>query len=110
MTVTTLHAAVLGTRSAVFQGWQSARGCFHLLCRIRQIMLPSADKSSKRGTEDGRQPEQPKLCDIDAAGEQCRAGAPRRIDRSVGDRDQEQMNERQTEPDGYSGKSDSRAF
>src|SRR5258706_15129371 len=73
-------------------------------------MLPAADHAGNRRAEDGRQPEQPELCDIRSAGKQRRAGASRRIDRSVGDRDQEEMNERQAKSDGYPCKSDRRAF
>jgi hypothetical protein len=78
--------------------------------RVRRIMLPAADHAGNRRTEDGRQPEQPELRDVCSAGKQRRAGASRRIDRGVGDRDQEEMNKRQAKPDGYPGKSDRRAF
>jgi hypothetical protein len=73
-------------------------------------MLPAADHAGNRRAEDGRQPEQPELRHIRSAGKQRRAGASRRIDRGVGDRDQEEMYERQAKPDGYPGKSDRRAF
>lgn len=39
--------------------------------------------------------EQPKLREIRSAGKQRRAGASRRIDGSIRDRDQEDVNERQ---------------
>jgi len=63
-------------------------------------MLPAADYAGNRRAEDGRQPEQPELRDIRSAGKQRRAGASRRIDRGVGDGDQEEMNERQAKSDG----------
>ena len=63
-------------------------------------MLPAADHAGNRRAEDGRQPEQPELRNIRSAGKQRRAGASRRIDGGVSDRDQEQMNERQAKPDG----------
>jgi hypothetical protein len=64
---------------------------------VWQFVLPTAYHAGKCGTEDGRQPEQPELRDIGSAGEQRRTGASRRIDRGVGDRDQEQVNEGQAE-------------
>ena len=83
-------------------------GCAHNASGIS--MLPAADHAGNRRAEDGRQPEQPELRDIGSAGKQRRAGASRRIDRGIGDRDQEEMNKRQAKPDGYAGKSDRRAF
>jgi len=73
-------------------------------------MLPAADHAGSRRAEDGRQPEQPELRDIRSSRKQRRAGASRRIDRGVSDRDQEEMNEGQAKPDGYPSKSDRRAF
>ena len=74
------------------------------------MMLPAGDRAGNRCAEDGRQPEQPELRDIRSAGKKRRAGAARRIDGGIGDRNQEEMNKRQAKPDGYAGKSNRRAF
>jgi hypothetical protein len=73
-------------------------------------MLPAADHAGEHGSEDGREPEQPELGEIGTAGKQGRAGASRRIDRSVGDRDQEEVDQREAEPDRYAGEADGSAF
>ncbi len=73
-------------------------------------MLPAADQACNRSAEDGRKPEQPELRDVRSASKQRRTGASRRVNRSIGDRNQEEVNERQAKPDGYAGKSDCRAF
>ena len=73
-------------------------------------MLPAADHAGSRRADDGRQPEQPELRDVRSTGKQRRAGAPRRIDRGVSHRDQEEMDKRQAKPNGYPGKSDRRPF
>src|SRR5215831_12547751 len=57
------------------------------------VMLPATDHAGNQRAKDRRQPEQPKLRDIGSAGKQRRARATRRIDGSIGDRDQEEMNE-----------------
>ena len=67
-------------------------------------MLPTGHHAGKGCTKDRRKPKQPELRDIGAARKQRRSGAARRIDRGVRDRDEEKVNERQTEPDGYAGK------
>ena len=73
-------------------------------------MLPPADESCKSRAEARRKPEKPELGDIGAAGKQRRTRASRRIDRGVRDRDEEEVNKRQAEPDGYAGKADGRTL
>jgi hypothetical protein len=66
-----------------------------LSCRhVWRFMLPAADQAGNRRAKDGRKPEQPELRDIGSASKQRRTGASRRVDRSVGNRDQEEVNER----------------
>lgn len=62
-------------------------------------MLPAADRPGNDRANDGREPEQPQLRNIRGAGKQSRTRASRRIDRRVGDRDREEMTERQAKPD-----------
>jgi hypothetical protein len=62
---------------------------------VQQVMLPPPDQSGQGRTQQRRQPEQPELLDIGAAGEQRRAGAASRVDRCVRDRDEKQMDQRQ---------------
>ena len=71
-------------------GRDRLRSCRH----VWRFMLPAADQAGNRRAEDGRKPEQPELRDVGSASKQRRTGASRRVDRSVGDRDQEQVNER----------------
>ena len=66
-------------------------------------MLPATDHASNCRAEDGcqpEQPEQPELRNISSAGKQRWACASRRIDRGVGDGDQEEVNERSGKPMG----------
>ena len=81
---------------AAFAGHSLRSGFLTLLsCRhVWRFMLPAADQAGNRRAEDGRKPEQPELGDVGSASKQRRAGASRWVDRSVGDRDQEQVNER----------------
>jgi len=71
-------------------GRDRLRSCRH----VWRFMLPAADQAGNRRAEDGRKPEQPELRDVGSASKQRRTGASRRVDRSVGDRDQEQVNKR----------------
>src|SRR5262245_22748118 len=73
-------------------------------------MLPTGQPAGKGRTQDRRKPEQPELRNISTARKQRRSGAPRRVYRGVRDRNEEKVNERQTETDGYAGKSHSRAL
>lgn len=57
------------------------------------------DDSGKSRADDGRDPEQLELCDGPAADEQRGAGAAGGH-REVGDRDADQVNQRQSEADG----------
>jgi hypothetical protein len=80
------------------------------LRRVGQLMLPTAHHAGDDCTQDGRDPKQPELRDVSAAGKQRRSGASRRVDGGVRDRDEEQMNESEAEPDGYARKPDGRAL
>ena len=59
------------------------------------MIEPAREEPGDHRADDRRQPEQPELADIFAAGEQRRAGAARRVDRGVGDRDRDQMDQGQ---------------
>ncbi len=67
-------------------------------------MLPTGHHAGKGCTKDRRKPKQPELRDIGAARKQRRSGAARRIHRGIRDRDEEKVNECQTEADRYAGK------
>ena len=58
-----------------------------------------ADDASDQGARDRRKPEEPELFDIGLAGENRRAGAARGIDRGVGHRNGNQMDEGQGQTD-----------
>jgi hypothetical protein len=73
-------------------------------------MLPAADQASNYCAKDGRKSKQPELRDVGSAGKYRRTRAARRIDRSVRDRNQEEVDKRQAKPNGYPGKSYRRAF
>jgi hypothetical protein len=75
----------------------SAAASFH----VGRFMLPTGHHAGKGSTKDRRKPKQPELCDVGATGKQRRSGAPRRVDRGVSDRDEEKVNECQTEADRY---------
>ena len=68
------------------------------------------DAGADDGTNNRRQPKQPELLDGPAASEEYHAGRARRVDRGVGDRDQDQMDQRQRQTDGNGCKASRNAF
>ena len=84
------YAFIRKLHAGLAAGRYRLRSCPHVWC----FMLPAADQAGNRRAEDGRKPEQPELRDVGSASKQRRTGASRRVDRSVGDRDQEEVNER----------------
>jgi hypothetical protein len=68
-----------------------------------------AEDTGHNAARDRRQPEEPKLFDIGFAGEDRRTGAARGIDRGVGDRDRDEVNEGQGQADRKPGEARRRA-
>src|SRR5579862_767623 len=60
----------------------------------------TVDDPSDYAAEDWRGPEQPELLDGPGADEECRRRAAGWIDRKIGDRYADEMNERQSQADG----------
>ena len=64
---------------------------------------PAVEDAAERAADQRRDPEQPELRQRPAADEQRRAGAAGRVDRGVGDRDADEVDQRQAEADGDRG-------
>ena len=64
------------------------------------------EESGDEGADDGRDPEEPELVDRPATDEERGRGATRRIHRGVGDRNADEMDERERETDREAGEAD----
>ena len=64
---------------------------------------PAVEKPGQRCADNGRGPEQPELLQGPAADEDRLAGAARRIDRCIGHRNANQMDQSQTQANGDRG-------
>src|SRR5580700_9400308 len=74
------------------------------------FVQPSPDEARKSPPQKRRDPEQPQLLEGPPSDEERRAGAARRIDRQVRDRNADEMHERQGQADGNPGKADDGAL
>src|SRR5258705_11317907 len=61
------------------------------------------DETAYDCSNDWRDPEEPELTERPAAGEDCGAGAAGGVDRGVGDRDADEVDQREAEADGDGG-------
>ena len=84
------------SRSLLVSGQLFAHHRRTLAC-IRADRL--VDETADQPADDGRQPEQPQLLQGPAARDQGGTGAACRIDRGVGHRDRDQVDQRQRQPD-----------
>ena len=69
-----------------------------------RLVHPAGQQPGDHSTDDRGHPKQPELGDVFTTGKQCRAGAARRVDRGIGDRDRDKMDQGQGEPDRNAGK------
>src|ERR1700741_3404311 len=67
--------------------------------QLYRVVQPAGQQAGDDCADYRRYPEQPELTDILTAGKQCRSGAARGVDRGVGDRDRDQMDQGQGETD-----------
>jgi hypothetical protein len=69
----------------------------------QRTAYPSVDHGAEHRPRDGSDPEHPQLRQRPTADDHRRSRAPRRVHREVGDRDTDQVDQRQPEADGDRG-------